>query len=248
MRIMRLTRRFAALILVACGIVPGAFPQTDFDFELNRRLTGLEDARAPELFRNQVVIFTYEQEISPRYVAVAFEHDHYSTIHLFSRNANGVYFLVFPVSDLPPNGVLTYRLIVDGLWQPDPENPLVSRTLEGIRLSRVVVELPEEEPALGPVPDQDDLREFTFRLRASDLPTRATPREVALVGSFNNYDPFMDRMREVEDGVFVTRLRLTPGVHFYYYLVGGVAYRDPQGGEAVLLNNRIPATRVTVGQ
>ncbi len=237
----------AAIILAFFFVFAPVFGQEQADFDISERLIQLTEASAPEILSNETVLFTYVSDPTPRYVAAAFAHENYSTIHLFSKNANEVFILTYPIppTNVLPSDQLTYRLVVDGLWQPDPQNSQTVRTPAGLRLSQFALERPEAPAMWGAVVRG---RTVTFRLRITDLGLREEARSVYVVGSFNNYDPYFDPMEEVGDGIYERTVRVPRGEHFYYYVVDGAAYRDPQSGSAVVLNNDVPGTRISVGR
>lgn len=241
------SKSHAAFVLAFFFAVAPLFGQAEADFGISERLVQLRNASPPEILPNETVLFTYKSDPPPRYVAAAFAHENYSTIHLFSKNANDVFILTYPIppQSALPNDRLTYRLVVDGLWQPDPLSRQTVRTAAGLRLSRFDIDRPEAPVLWGAIVRG---RTVTFRLRVRDLGLRSEPSAVYVVGSFNNYDPYFDPMDEVRDGVYERTVRMPPGEHFYYYVVDGAAYRDPQSGSAVVLNNDVPGTRISVGR
>lgn len=82
-------------------------------FEAIRRLFGARQVTSGVLFVQPLAIGSR--------VAVAGEFNGWSdTSHVMRRNEDvGVYELVIPISP----GRYTYRLVVDGIWRPDPYNP-----------------------------------------------------------------------------------------------------------------------------
>lgn len=54
-------------------------------------------------------------------------------------------------------------------------------------------------------------------------------RSVALVGSFNCWDPSADPLRRLADGTWTVTRALQPGFNDYYFLVDGTRWvRDPR--------------------
>jgi 1,4-alpha-glucan branching enzyme len=58
-------------------------------------------------------------------------------------------------------------------------------------------------------------------------------QKVAVVGSFNGWDPEQGSMRRQKDGTFRRKEELGPGHHEYKYLVDGQWLPDPEGDRRV---------------
>ena len=185
-----------------------------------------------------------------RYVAVAFAHEQFARLHPYRivrstvqdpENPNETMDTrVFALAYSPPEDLerLEYRIVVDGLWQTDPMNP--NTVLDANGVPRSVFELPDRpQTALGvPRVFEDGRVEFIFEPGAGD--TVETIRDVmidlgtneglrvSVAGSFNNWDPFMHRLRETEPGVYRLTLRVPPGRHHYYLVVDGRRILDPE--------------------
>lgn len=237
---------FVATVLFAwspsqLGATPGM--PDNIDLMLHVRLSGMEEAEAPRIIDTHI-LFTYlpqqtqnglaprnavRADVSdtapdqaaraarnPRYVGVVFEHENYGTTHVMFRNEQGVHFLLYPI----PENVdeLRYRFVSDGHWSADPENPDSYSDAHGVRLS--VFELPEQATELrSPVVRDDGSVEFTLET--------APNRRVTLVGDFNNWDPYMHVMREIEPGLYHIRLRISSGRHGYQFVGAGRRINDP---------------------
>ena len=149
-------------------------------------------------------------------VQAAFSHEGFGTLHVFSRNRNGVYVLSIPRT----YGLteFTYRLVVDGIWTTDPVNPDVVSDAFGVAMSRFTIAAVQTPSGDSPVLLDNGLVEFSLLGK--------TGQHVTIVGSFNGWDPFMTSMVE-HDGVFRRTLRLPPGEHLYYFLVDGLRVPDP---------------------
>jgi 1,4-alpha-glucan branching enzyme len=179
------------------------------------------EARAPEIV-DDVVFFTYQSDPPVRHVAARFAHEDFRLMHSYSRNEYGIFVLDFPI----PEGttVLRYRIVVDGLWMRDPANPSVEVDRRGEEFS--VLEIGRQERfTANPRPQKDGSALFSFR--------GGTGKAIALVGDFNNWDPFLDRLRETEPGVYEISLRLRSGSHGYYFLIDGDRRLDPRNFETM---------------
>ncbi len=200
---------FASAPLFAVGQLP---------LNLYLKVTGMEQASAPEIIDNDV-LFTYAPEDSSgptRFVGIAFAGENFDKIHPFDVNKHGVYFYVLPLkSDVR---TLEYRLVVDGLWMADPNNPdYVAR--QGIMLSELSIPSREAPVVSSPIVAPDGMVQFLLKAPQN--------HEVTVAGDFNHWDPFMDPMTEIRKGVYATTLRIAPGTHAYYYIDDGIALPDP---------------------
>lgn len=211
------------------------------DMDLHLKVSLLEEPQPPEIVDGRVLL-TYRSNTFNRYVAAAFAHENYRRIHEFQRvdrTGTDMFFLLVPI----PQGInaLEYRLVVDGLWQRDPVNPRSRVDGAGRRVS--VFPIPEE-PASQPEPpivrDGGEVRFVFDREAATRQMLRTADGQlvgfaeladgaVYLAGSFNNYDPFMYRLRPQERGGSRLSLSLTlpPGTHYYYFVISGEKVLDP---------------------
>ncbi len=235
----------AMVLLVSAPFQLGATPRmpADIDLILHVRLAGMENAEAPRII-DDYILFSYlpqqpqngrapqspvradiygtsadqpaQTVRNPRYVGVVFEHENYRTTHVMFRNEQGVHFVLYRI----PEGVtqLRYRFVSDGHWSADPQNPHTYSDAHGVRLS--VFDLPERPTELrSPLVHADGSVEFTLET--------APNRRVTLVGDFNNWDPYMHVMRELEPGLYHIRLRVTSGRHGYQFVGAGRRINDP---------------------
>ena len=175
------------------------------------------EARAPEIM-DDTVFFSFKPPNRVRYAGIAFQHEEFRQIHLFERNEHDVLFFFYTV----PEDIrrLDYRIVVDGLWMPDPKNPLRQRIKAGVILSSLdVPPRTTEIPLKSPVVRKDGNVEFN---------AKGPPgREIYLSGSFNGWDPYMYRLAEVRPGLYSFTLRLLPGTYSYIFRVEGRKHTDP---------------------
>jgi hypothetical protein len=208
----------------------------------------------PPVILDDEVLFTFTGE--SRRVGVAFLHEDFKVVHSFKRlflpidnvetfdpdskksrvmykDANILY-LAYAIPE--EAGSLSYRLIVDGLWTPDPLNS--SSTYDhktGITLSRL--SLPHRERKDAARVNTDGTVTFSFAF---------TPDEhVTLAGSFNHWDPFMYEMTE-DEGVYRLTLGLPPGTYQYAFCANGRRYRDTKNPNAVYLIDESTASEIVV--
>jgi len=183
---------------------------------LEVRIRGIERASAPQ-YLDRRVLLTYKPDNRVRLVAARFAHEEYRDFHIYSRNDNGVYFLLLDVPEEVEQ--LRYRLVVDGLWINDPSNPHSEEDSFGRVFS--LFDLRDRPERTMTSPEIDGQGSVTFRFRT--LPDRA----VSVAGDFNGWDPFWHRMVETEPGDYRLTIRMPPGQHYYYYIVNGQRVLDP---------------------
>ena len=218
---------------------PPAVPAPDnINTYLHTQVNNLTKALPPRI-EDRKLILTWTSDVQPRYVAAAFKHEAFRQKHIFWRNQNGVYFLVY---DLPADSpaTLEYRLIVDGLWQGDPSNPDQVRDDQGISVSRVSLKTSDLPMVHGPV--QGFFGEVDFSYRGK------TGQQISIIGNFNQWDPFAQYLDEVAPGEYQLKITLPPGIVLYRFIVGTKSFLDPenahtgrdeQGGSFSFFENRI---------
>ena len=183
---------------------------------LGSALLTMETAGEPALSHDNVIL-TFWQSSPVRYVGARFAHEQFRKLHVFQKNDNRVFFLIVP---LPENGSdLKYRIVVDGLWMRDPNNPqfVSERGIEYSIYSRGRTPLPE---AAGPQLIDDRRVRFTYQSEPGQI--------IYLVGSFNHWDPFALPLREEAGGLYSANLSIGPGTHYYAFIVGGDQVGDPE--------------------
>lgn len=236
---------FLALLTIATSIDAQEVNGIVYPYDVFREISIREDATAPIVLQNDV-IFTYRSDRYVRYVAVAFAHEDFQQLHVFTARsdadtapADDLLFLVYPVT--PDMRELRYRLVVDGVWMADPNGVETVYDERGIPISRVaLMERPISE-FTSPFIRPDGAVEFRFAydfqvanevgtLSGRSIAIYDVPRQVPMVvGTFNGWDPFMDRMRPHPDNpdLYSVVMNLPPGDYYYYYLIGGERILDP---------------------
>lgn len=204
-----------SIVIVFLSFLSGSpaplFAQDEVDMKTHLLITGLKEARPPRLWRGELFL-SYKASRPVRKVAASFSFENYARSHYFQRNKEGVFFLLHPLPATEDE--IEYRLIVDGLWQADPFNPQKRRNDAGIEFSRFVLpEAPAFQYNVSPVLHKNGRVQFIYKSQ-QDL-------RVFLAGSFNQWDPFMYKMDQIEKGVYGITLRLSPGVHHYQFIVNG---------------------------
>lgn len=188
------------------------------DIELSHSIEMANRARSgPPVVLHRSILFTYSQRSYTRYVGIAFDFEDYQSIHSFRRNEHDVFvFLLDPPENLTD---LKYRIVVDGLWMPDPHNPNQVRDHKGNLLSRFTFEIPQKMVLQSPVIKPDRTVEFIMRY--------AEGARVFLTGDFTNWEPFMIEMEEVSPGLYAVARQFPPGSYDYCFVAGGAKVTDP---------------------
>lgn len=204
------------------------------------RLLAISAPSAPDVFDGAVIFTTSAKQ---RRVGIAFAHEGFGKVHWFkklnspnaaSRN-DGIMLYVY---EYPGNlRELEYRLIVDGLWTPDPWNP-PARMDGRTGLSYSVVSLPSS-PERSLMAESD---EGTVHFYYETAPGES----VAVAGTFNSWDPFMYELREEAPGKYSINLPLPPGTHRYAFFHRGERVLDPRNPKKVYTRDGKTASEVTV--
>lgn len=184
---------------------------------LHLQVNNLTKAEPPRVV-DRKVIFTWKGDTTPRYVAAAFAHESWRQKHLFWRNQNGVYFLVYDLTTESPT-TLSYRLIVDGLWMTDPTNSMLVRNSQGIALSQTTITTSDLPAHHGPVQGYFGELEFVYHGKAG--------QQVSVVGNFNQWDPFAHFLEEEHPGEYHLKLNLAAGTVLYKFVIGTKSMLDP---------------------
>ncbi|ULQ59342.1 isoamylase [Brucepastera parasyntrophica] len=175
------------------------------------------------LISDKHVIFTARGDA--RYVGIAFEHEDYRFIHSFQRiirrdlygkpqvddQGRPLETVLFYIAEIPPEmKELTYRMVVDGLWTTDPQNPHTKYDyINGMNVSILPVEYYE----IFQTSQRDsNLVKFTYEGNPGAV--------IRLAGTFNNWDPFMYELTEISPGRYEISLPLPKGTWYYAYFEG----------------------------
>jgi 1,4-alpha-glucan branching enzyme len=196
-------------LLLACMVsCPGAIFAADA-ITLDVTMKSIDSSRPPRML-DDVLVLSLKPDRPALFVGVRFAHEAWKVLHPYTRNDRGAFVLDYPV----PEGVreIRYRIVVDGLWMPDPANPRTDTDESGVSFS--VYSL-EKEPVRTIVNPKPDGRSLTFVFQGSP------GRRVSLVGDFNNWDPFMDPLDETAPGMYSISIRVPAGEHWYYFFTDG---------------------------
>jgi len=240
------------LFLVFAAGTSHAAVETVDSFEILGFLLGLSEPAPPQIIDNAAV-FTASSSL--RRVGIAFADEGFARVHWFrpllvsedplerirrGRRASphrdsGI---AFHVREIPDGATeIEYRLIINGLWTPDPANPNTRR--DGFSGSTMSV---------LSVPQRQQVHNQAARQRAGiDFVFRGPPGEtVTVAGSFNNWDPFMYELREGPPGFFSLHLPLPPGRYQYVFFHRGERVPDPENPTWVFSREGKVASEIVV--
>jgi len=132
-------------------------------------------------------------------------------------NDYGVFELFLPL--LLDKKNYSYKIIVDGVWQKDPTNPNFQYDKSGNYLS--ILKIPQKMIVYHKNPEKIGENEYKFSYKNNLAET------VYLVGDFNNYNPYENKMERDDNGIWITKAQLFPGVHYFCFVVDGNWILDP---------------------
>ncbi|MCL2478047.1 MAG: isoamylase [Treponema sp.] len=243
-------RIITALFLIVCiGTIHAADLASDDFISL---LLSLSGPVSPVVYQDSV-IFTASS--SYRRVGISFAYEGFSKVYWLQKllvprdpaevaadtrkNADpnrdsGILFHVQVIPDGIKN--LEYRMIIDGLWTSDPNNPQVVAGSGGINNSRV--SLPVSSVAASTTGNASGALRFSFTAAPGDT--------VTVAGSFNNWDPFMYEMKETARGSYSLTLSLPPGTYQYVFFYHGERLLDPNNPEKVYTRDGKAVSMVTI--
>ena len=215
-------------LLLACMLGCAGRAGAASPLSLDVAMKSVYDPQPPRMVEDTLIL-SFRLGGKARFVGVRFAHESWAVLHPCAVNENGVFVLDYPVTE----GLreIRYRIVVDGQWMTDPLNANVATDLTGTEFSVFTLEKEPARPVVNPRVERDGSVTFVFRGKAG--------RRVAIVGDFNNWDPFMDSLSEGEPGAYSVNLRVPPGRHWYYFVSDGrrildmfnaANAMDPDGG------------------
>ena len=194
-------------------------------YEYNLLVSAIKGVSSPYVSGDYVVFTAKKNSAS---VGIAFDFENFKTIHpyflhkTFDIEGEEVASWFFFVLE-KPKGIesISYRLIIDGLWSTDPENPEIRYDKES-RLNFSFLKLPKE----------DDAYTKTLSNGFTQFVCLApTGQKIRLGGSFTNWDSWIYEMSEVSPGRYEITLPLPPGIYYYAYYTGMTAFVDETNHE-----------------
>lgn len=231
--------RIAATL--ACAMALAAVRPTSafevYSLTLHLHIASLTEAEPPAIVDDHLVLSVQGPY---RFVGAAFSHEDWREIHAFERNRNGIWVLAVP---LPYGDPMTssYRLVLDGLWAADPNNPERARDpASGASVS--LLRLPGREKIVLGVWDPANAEGATFWFEGEP------GQRVTVSGSFNGWDPFIHELEEVAPGKYRLDLDLGPGEYYYVYIYRGERVPDPLNSRLLYGKDGRAVSAITVAR
>lgn len=221
-------KSFFVLILLACfsQIFAKAKPEKlsgneiPDTYEYDQLVSSLKGVEQPRVEGNYI-IFTVPA--TARQVGIAFDFENFSQVHQFQLyktysyegEVTGKWF--FYVAERPKKTArISYRLIIDGLWTTDPQNPNVSYNAdEGYTLSYLDIDV------VDPIVTEKNEAGLTHFVCFAP-----SGQKIRLGGTFTNWDSWIYEMTEVAPGRYEIALPLHPGTYYYAYYSGITSFTD----------------------
>ncbi|MFI3256990.1 MAG: glycogen-binding domain-containing protein [Spirochaetales bacterium] len=190
-------------------------------FVLDSLLETIHQPQAPQV-HGDYIIFTASP--TARHTGIAFDFENYTVVHPFRRlvrqnedRTNTESFVAFYILEIPGDiQNIAYRLVTDGLWTTDPENPnqlydkRANLLVSTIELNRII------QPITTPTP-QNTVR-FVYEGESG--------QKIRLAGNFTNWDSFIYQLRETQVGLYELELPLPKGTYYYAYYIGLNSFTD----------------------
>ena len=209
------------------------------DHIYNELVESVYRAEMPKI-KDRYLIFTAKAN---RHAGIAFAHEDYKFIHSFKKLVRGefkgektepVLFYIMPIPEAVSQ--VRYRIVVDGLWSSDPENPnSFFDYMTGMTVSCVEVPYKKEYKT---VIENENTVKFTYLGEAH--------KRIRLAGTFNNWDPFMYELDEGEPGRYELNLSLPRGTWFYAYFSGSTQLPDRTNQNYVYTGDGRRASVITI--
>lgn len=182
-------------------------------YTIDTILKGISKVEKPYI-SNGYIVFTAED--SARHIGIAFDFDNYKTIHSFQKLVSYSYdneetsSIMFYLLKLPENSSkISYRMIIDGLWTTDPNNPTKEYSKEARTWLSTVTYL---DTTIEQTLSKPNYVKFVYEGKAGE--------KIRLSGSFTNWDSFIYYLVETKAGHYELELPLPSGTHYYTFYKG----------------------------
>lgn len=209
-------------------------------YELANFMTKLTQVSKPQV-TDKYIIFTASSEA--RFTGIVFDFENYSKIHAFQKHNirdiddNITSSVMFHILKRPRDLTeISYRLIIDGLWTYDPNNPdKIYDSSSGITLSHVNIgsTLPvitNTNPSTG--------TKFIYNGKPGET--------VRLGGTFTNWDSWIYELEETKPGFYELELPLPRGKYYYNYYIGLNAITDRTNPDKAYTEDGRKASVITI--
>jgi hypothetical protein len=241
-------------IVFICNIIGNLWAIDTDSYDYIDRLLSMSQAHPPEIF-DDAVIFT--APASYKKVGIAFAHESFAKIYWFKKllvpiadtgifdpaskvpvvthKESGVLFYTY---EIPKNlDTLEYRLVINGLWTVDPQNPNQRYdSASGLRRSTLSL------PTRSRIPTNYDGPAGTVLFNYEAAPAQS----IYVAGDFNAWDPFMYELKEARPGKYSLTLPRPAGTYHYVFFHKGERIPDPKNINKIYYANGSIASEVIV--
>ncbi len=218
-------------ILLSFLALSGLSGLTNESVSIHMHITNTEQGQSP-VFIGRKILFSYSAPSKKRFirrVGISFGFEDYRVVYPFFKNEKNVFIYVADV----PAGIasIDYRIIVDGLWIADPNSPQTVVSNDGFPISRVEIPAYLKYSTETPVIKQGRTVQFIY--------SGDSGKSVFLAGNFNNWDPFMLRMKEDprEPGLYSLSIKIPSGNQYYTFIADGKEIIDPNNPKKAIDKN-----------
>ena len=189
-------------------------------YEYDLALAEISKVRAPYVSNNYIV---FTAPVSSNSIGIAFDFEEFRNIHYYQLRKNygydgeltsSYYFYILEMPKKLPR--ICYRVVIDGLWTIDPQNPnVIFNEQENYSLS--YIDLPPTEIEITENLD-NGLTHFVCHTKEG--------QQIRLGGTFTNWDSWIYEMKETTPGKCEIDIPLHPGTYYYSYYNGITAFLD----------------------
>lgn len=236
-------KRFSLIIagiLLCCVLYAQDYYKEIETYEYNNLINSINKVQEP-IVTDKYIVFT--AETGPRFVGIAFDFENYQTIHPFkiknSRDFNDeiissiMFFSLERPADLTE---ISYRLVIDGLWTPDPVNANNYYDAEtGVSLSKV--EIGSTLPVVTGT-NSESITRFIYNGESG--------KTVRIGGTFTNWDSWIYELEETSPGFYEISIPLPQGKYYYNYFLGMKAITDKTNPEKAYTEDGRISSVITV--
>ena len=231
----------SAVFLALCTSKISAAAPTEFqNYDLDLLLHEISKPCAP-VITEDYIIFTADPKY--RFAGIAFDFEDYQIIHPFQiltqkddDEKKTRWHMFYCYERQHKLSSLKYRLVLDGLWTIDPNNPLKEYD-ENVNLYFSKVDVP------------DGIKIYTNSTQSNAVHfiyKGESGQKIRLGGTFTNWDPWIYELKETSPGLYELDLPLASGKYYYNYYIGLTPILDNTNPEKIYTNDGRSASVIVV--
>ncbi len=210
------------------------------DSILQSMVSSLTGSVRPFLWGKSVLFTFYDPSLESQ-VSISFKDEKFNTTYPFLRLKANPTILVYAHPREFEHTTIDYRLIINGAWTHDTNNPDYTSDINQVKISRIELkQLPSSY--LEPIVIRDDSVRFYFYYQPTKTLLQSLDKKyiqnyprsedlvLYLVGNFTSWDPYMIRLQQsnIDDNLYYADVALSPGTYHYYYNMGEYSVLDPE--------------------